>query len=70
MFGYSKTALINQKINVVMPTIYGKHHDKFLENYLNTNDLGYFVSEKTLIGKHKNGYIFPVYLKVKSTESL
>lgn len=41
LFSYSRTELINRKINVMMPNLYSKYHDKFIENYLerNTSDI-------------------------------
>ena len=69
MFGYSKTELINRKVNVLMPNLYSVSHDIFLENYLNTLEFKYFKSEKLLLGKLKTGYVFPIYLTLKYVPS-
>jgi PAS domain S-box-containing protein len=72
MFGYNKTELINRKVNVLMPQIYSKYHDSFVENYLNNNDnkLANTNKEKFVFGKNKSNYIFPVYLSLKAMPSI
>ena len=42
IFGYTKTELINRKINVLMSEIYNKHHDFFLDKFLKKNQLNFF----------------------------
>ena len=34
IFGYSKSELINRKVNVLMPNMFSAQHDYFLETYL------------------------------------
>ena len=34
LFGFSKSELINRKINLLMPSIHSKFHDSFIENYI------------------------------------
>jgi hypothetical protein len=36
MLGYTKTDLLNRKVNILMPDMYGRHHDSFLESYLSS----------------------------------
>ena len=31
LLGYTKTDLLNRKVNILMPDVYSKHHDIFLE---------------------------------------
>jgi hypothetical protein len=45
-FGYTKTELINRKLNTLMPSIFSVHHDSFLENYLNNNELTALKDER------------------------
>lgn len=34
MFGYSKSELLNRRVNILMPNIFAQQHDFFLETYL------------------------------------
>ncbi|EGR29851.1 PAS domain S-box family protein [Ichthyophthirius multifiliis] len=70
LFGYNKTELINRKINSLMPSLYGTNHDNFIENYLNNNEFTFFKEEKHLFLLHKSNYIIPIFISVKSVESL
>ncbi|EGR34069.1 PAS domain S-box family protein [Ichthyophthirius multifiliis] len=69
-FGYTKTELINKKLNTLMPSLYSNFHDSFLENYLNNNELTTLKDERYFFTFHKSTYIIPAYLNVKAFESL
>ena len=34
LFGYNKTELLNRKVSVLMPQLYSRHHESFLEDYI------------------------------------
>lgn len=34
LFGYHKTELLNRKINVLIPSVYAKFHDAYIEMFL------------------------------------
>jgi len=72
LFGYNKTELLNRKVTVLMPSIYGKHHDSFLENYLNTGEASLIGKnkERLVFGKNKSNYIFPIYLSLRTVQSI
>ena len=72
LFGYNKTELINRKVNVLMPQVYSKYHDSFIENYMNNNEskLANTNKEKLVFGKNKSNYIFPVYITIKAVPSI
>ena len=36
MLGYTKTDLLNRKVNILMPELYSRYHDFFLESYLSS----------------------------------
>lgn len=48
-----------------MPNIYAKHHDKFVENFVNNLDSKSNISERLLMAKNKMNYLFPIFLTVK-----
>ena len=47
-----------------MPAIYSKHHDEFVETFVNTNESKVLNKERLVFGKTKSNYIFPVTLLV------
>jgi len=65
LFGYDKNELTNKKVNEIMPPLYAKYHDKFLDNYLNNKESKYFSRDRLLFGKNKSGFIFPVFIIIK-----
>ncbi len=60
----------DRRINMLMPEVYSKHHDTFLENYLNTLEPRILNKERLVVGKHKNNYVFPIYIYVRHVPSL
>ena len=48
-----------------MPSIYAKHHDKFIENYLSNFEEKNLQNERLVMAKTKTNYVIPVYLNVK-----
>ena len=53
-----------------MPQLYGITHDTFIETYLNNNEFTFFKEEKHLFIMHKSNYVLPIFISVKSVESL
>lgn len=68
--GYSKMEILNRNISLLMPSLYGKHHDSFLESYLSTLEPRILNSERALPLKTKLGYIIPVIMLVRHVPSL
>ena len=33
LFGYQKTEILNRNVKQIMPDLYAKHHNQFLESY-------------------------------------
>ena len=85
LFGFNKTELISnlnyeflpniildRKINTLMSPLYAKHHDSFLERYLQTSE-SIIVGknkERLAFGKAKSNYVFPFYYNVKAIPSM
>ena len=72
LFGYSKTELVNRKVQILMPEVYGKHHDLLLEHYLSTGE-GNLIGkhrERLVFGKNKMNYIFPIYISMRAIQSV
>ena len=71
LFGYNKTEVLNRKINVLMPNIFSKNHDSFIEHYLAiyNNEIKNVTKDRILFGKTRSNYIFPFYLTIKVPQS-
>lgn len=65
LFCYTKSELINQKIQTIMPKLFGKYHDQFLENFLNNNEAKSYSKDRVVYGKTKSGYLIQVTLNIK-----
>ncbi|CAD8157650.1 unnamed protein product [Paramecium octaurelia] len=70
LFGYSKSEMINRKINIFMPNLYQKFHDSYVERFLQTNDNKNINKERLIYIKQKSNYIAPCYLMLKIIQSL
>lgn len=66
MFGYNKSELINRNIKILMPPLYAKSHDQYIEHYIQTNEMRFINKERFVFGKHKSFYIFPVFANIKA----
>lgn len=69
MFGYSKSELINRKVNILMPNVFSQTHDLFMETYLQTFESRIMNRERPIFGKAKNGYLFPFIIYVRYVPS-
>ncbi|CAD8125808.1 unnamed protein product [Paramecium sonneborni] len=69
LLGYQKTELLNRKINLLIPQIYAKFHDNYLEMFLQSNDQQKISKERLIYVKLKSGYIMPCYLYMKALQS-
>lgn len=67
IFGYDKKETIGQNIKILMPEPYHSEHDKYISNYMDTNDYQIIGIGREVIGKHKDGSTFPIDLSVSTT---
>jgi len=65
LFAYAKTDLLNKNVNVLMPSIFAKHHDEILKRYTETSESTFINKDKLVYGKNKSGYIFPLIIQIK-----
>lgn len=50
---------------MLMPPIISKHHDSFIENFLNNLETKNKISERLVMAKNKMNYLVPIYLQIK-----
>src|SRR5918992_4507998 len=64
LFGYERDEVIGRNIKTPMPEPYHADHDGSLENYLSTGRPKIIGIGREVIGKRKNGSVFPMELAV------
>jgi hypothetical protein len=66
-FGYSREDMLGFNINLFMPTIFGKHHAKFLSNFIDKGRIRLLKQKNRVVfGRNKRKFIFPVQIKLKT----
>ena len=65
LFGYNKEDAIGKAVNILMPETYSDNHHSYIKNYLlNGKATKVGKGSVELIGKHKDGYEFPMEISV------
>ncbi len=64
LFGYSQSELVGQNVRMIMPEPYRSQHDTYLERYLETGEPRIIGAGRELVGRRKDGTVFPVRLSV------
>ncbi|MFO8025167.1 diguanylate cyclase domain-containing protein [Thiohalophilus sp.] len=60
MFGYSQQEALGENISIIMPEEHSKSHDKYMKNYTSTGKTTVMGKGRELLGKRKNGSVFPI----------
>ncbi len=68
MFGYTSAEMLGQPVNMLMPEPYRAHHDRYIENYLQTGEKRIIGIGREVEGRRKDGSIFPIHLAVGEFE--
>lgn len=59
--------MVGFNIKRFMPSIFSKHHDKFLSNFVERGKIRLLRSkERVIFGKNKKKFIFPINVRLKA----
>jgi len=64
IFGYSADEIIGQNVKVLMPEPYRHEHDGYINNYRDTGHKKIIGIGREVLGRRKNGTVFPMDLSV------
>jgi len=71
MFGYSKSELLHQKVNILIPSPHRELHDQYLENFQKQNvDCKKLHMTRQSNALKKNGTTFPIEISVFAVNSV
>lgn len=68
--GYNKIEVLNKNISSILPIIYARYHDSFIERYLQTLEGKIVNQDRYLPAKAKNGYILQSVAHIRHVPSL
>jgi len=64
IFGYSAPELLGVNVSILMPSPYREEHDRYLSNYLTTRHKKIIGIGREIVGRRKDGSLFPLDLSV------
>ncbi len=68
MFGYEKGTLLNQNVNIIMPSPHRENHDGYIKKYLLTGKAKIVGIGRDVVAERKDGSLFPIRLAVSQVE--
>ena len=68
MFGYTVDELLDQSVEMLIPLPYKEHHAHYIQSYLKTGQKKALGTSKEMMGLHKNGNTFPIYIAISELQ--
>ncbi|QCR21485.1 PAS domain S-box protein [Pontibacter sp. SGAir0037] len=68
IFGYAPAEIIGQNIKILMPEPDYSRHDSYIENYLRTGEAQIIGKGREVLGKKKDGSVFPFLLSISEVQ--
>jgi two-component system, LuxR family, sensor kinase FixL len=68
LFGYAEAELIGQNVSILMPPKDSSQHDKYMHNYMRTGEKKIIGIGREVLGKKKDGSVFPFRLAVSQVQ--
>lgn len=69
VFGYQQHELRGQRVEKLMPELYGVNHRKMLEDAISKGAENIMNKERFVFARHKSGYVFPVWIQFKLVQT-
>ena len=69
LFGYEAEEVIGKSVDILMPLKYSRHHDAWVDRYLQTGEHSIIGIGREVQGRHKDGTTFPFDLSVGVAET-
>ncbi len=64
LFGYTPKELIDKNVSILMPNPYSREHNGYIQRYLQTGQAKIIGIGREVVGKRKDGTVFPAHLGV------